>query len=84
VRQQAAAAARGEAYDPANKREHGGYQYITHEMWKAFDVATAAYQSLRRDTEQRGGPTTPASGPIENHWPLRAVEICLVGKRLQN
>jgi hypothetical protein len=44
---EAAVAARGEAYDPANKREHGGYQYITPAIWKAFDEAVSAYECAR-------------------------------------
>jgi hypothetical protein len=50
---QAAAAARGEEYDPRNKREHGGYQYITPPMWKAFDQAQRRWQQQRRDPYTR-------------------------------
>jgi hypothetical protein len=40
---------RGEAYDPANNPAHGGYQYITPEIWKAFDEASRRWHAQRRD-----------------------------------
>jgi hypothetical protein len=46
---QAAAAARGEEYDPAHNPAHAGYPRITPAIWKAFDEAMAAYQQARRN-----------------------------------
>lgn len=48
-----AANKRGEKYDPAHKPEHGGYQYLTHEMWAAYDEATKQYR-LRLGDRNRG------------------------------
>ena len=78
---EAAAAARGEEYDPAKNPAHAGYPLITPAIWKVFDEAMAAYQSARRmvltpapasNTEDETPPTT--FGPIERHWPLLAAE----------
>jgi hypothetical protein len=80
---QAAAKARGEEYDPRNKREHGGYQYITPAIWKAFDAAMATYQQAHRAglapaSSKSSSSTLPSTdapvaatsfGPVERDWP---------------
>jgi hypothetical protein len=48
-----AAARRGEKYDPAHKPEHGGYQYMSPELWAAFDEAMKQYR-LRLGDLNRG------------------------------
>jgi hypothetical protein len=80
---QAAAAARGEVYDPANKPEHGGYRYITLAIWKAFDEAMAAHQQTRRTGETPGpasntaeDATPPTFGPLDYQWPHAQCESC--------
>ncbi len=88
---EAAAAARGEEYDPANNPAHAGISADhARAIWKVFDEAMAAYQRARRmgltpapasNTEDATPPTT--FGPIERHWPLLAVGMCSVGRRLQ-
>ena len=45
---EAAAKARGEAYDPAHNPAHAGYPRITPAIWQAFDAAMAEYQRACR------------------------------------
>jgi hypothetical protein len=78
---QAAAAAGGEEYDPRNKREHGGYQYMTPAIWKAFDEAMTAYQQARRDgltspPIKEGDLRPPRFGPIEKDWGFKRCVEC--------
>ena len=45
---EAAAKARGEAYDPRHNPAHAGYPRITPAIWQAFDAAMAEYQRACR------------------------------------
>jgi hypothetical protein len=71
----AAAAARGEEYDPAHNPAHAGYPLITPAIWKTFDEAMAAYQAARRmglspASSGKAAEAPPTTfGPIEQQWP---------------
>jgi hypothetical protein len=56
---EAAAAARGEAYDPA----HAGYPRITPDIWKAFDEAMAEYQHRPHHHEDHQAHQASHSAP---------------------
>ena len=78
---EAAAAARGEAYDPANNPAHAGYPRITPDIWRAFDEAISEFHKRPSRRTCTGGaypanPMPPTFGPIEHHWPYVRCEEC--------
>jgi hypothetical protein len=84
---QAAADARGEAYDPANNPAHAGLSPDHARDLATFDEEMASYQSAHRTglapapAGNAADPPLTTFGPIGVTGPYR---MCSVGRRLQN